>query len=106
MTNKILKGTARTPVIGTVAAATRGKEKGGFYVVVGVCGDKNRDYVLIADGKTRKIENPKKKNVKHISATKTAVQVGGLTNKQLRIILNGYIGEVGAEPSRLSEEQE
>ena len=69
---------------GTVVIAAAGKEKGGFYVVTQVLDDR---YVLIADGKRRPIEKPKKKNTAHLRRTNAVI--GEIsTNRQLRIFLD------------------
>ena len=50
---------------GTVVLVTAGKEKGSIFVVVE---DFNTRQVWIADGKRRKLQNPRKKGVKHLQA--------------------------------------
>jgi ribosomal protein L14E/L6E/L27E len=49
--------------IGQIVKSTQGRDKGQFFVVLKILSD---DYVLIANGKTRKINNPKKKKIKHL----------------------------------------
>lgn len=49
--------------IGQVVRSKAGRDKGRYFVVIGVGGD---GYVFIADGVLRKIENPKKKKIKHL----------------------------------------
>lgn len=52
----------KIPQTGGAVQSVQGRDRGKYYVVVEV-----RDgFVLVADGKTRKRENPKKKNVKHL----------------------------------------
>ena len=69
---------------GTVVIARAGKEKGGFYAVVQVLDSR---YVLIADGKHRPLEKPKKKNIAHLQRTNH--NIGEIsTNRQLRTYLN------------------
>ena len=49
-----------------------GRDKGKFFYVI----DTEDNYVLIADGKGRKLENPKRKKLKHVrrvSRTETRV---------------------------------
>ena len=48
---------------GDVVMATAGKEKGSVFVVIE---DFRADQLLIADGRHRKIESPKKKSAKHL----------------------------------------
>ena len=49
--------------IGSVVLSTQGRDKGMYFVVVSV----GRDVVYLADGGMRKLNAPKKKNVKHVS---------------------------------------
>ena len=49
--------------LGQIVHSKAGRDKGNFFIVVGMSGD---EYVLISDGDIRKIENPKKKKVKHL----------------------------------------
>lgn len=51
--------------VGSVVYAGAGREKGGLYLVVGLDGD----YLLIADGKRRRVQTPKRKKQKHIVPT-------------------------------------
>lgn len=69
--------------IGSVVRALAGREKDSFYVAVGI----HDGFVEIADGKERKLEKPKRKNVKHISPTNTVIDTCGLTNKKLRKLI-------------------
>ena len=49
-----------------------GRDKGKFFYVI----DTEDNYVLIADGKTRKLENPKRKKLKHVRrVTRTETRV-------------------------------
>lgn len=49
---------------GQVVASKSGRDKGKLFVVIKVISD---EYVMLSDGDLRKIEKPKKKNVKHVS---------------------------------------
>ena len=71
---------------GAVVRAKAGKEKGGAYVVVGQIDDRS---VLIADGRNRTIEKPKKKNVAHLQRTNTVIDEIS-TNRQLRTFLSSW----------------
>ncbi|MHC1685648.1 MAG: hypothetical protein AB6733_22425 [Clostridiaceae bacterium] len=53
-------------LIGRVVKAKAGRDLEGFFIVVDII---DNDYVHIADGKSRKIENPKKKKIKHLQFT-------------------------------------
>lgn len=53
----------RAEVIGRVAVATAGRDKGKRFAVIGFEGT---EYVLLADGRLRKAEKPKRKKLKHV----------------------------------------
>ena len=74
---------------GAVVIAAAGKEKGGFYVVTEVLDDR---YVLIADGRRRPIEKPKKKNLAHLRRTNTVIDEIS-TNRMLRKQLSSMTQE-------------
>lgn len=66
---------------GMIVKSTSGHDKDSFYVVV----DMDGDFCLIADGRRRKVEHPKRKNAKHLQATvQRAEPCEYETNKQLR----------------------
>lgn len=71
---------------GSVVKALAGREKDSFYVAVGI----HDGFVEIADGKERKLEKPKRKNIKHISPVNMLVDISELTNKQLRKLMNEF----------------
>lgn len=50
------------PTLGGAALSLSGRDKGRLYIIIGV----NENEILVCDGKYRKLENPKKKNVKHV----------------------------------------
>ncbi|WP_027625100.1 KOW domain-containing RNA-binding protein [Clostridium lundense] len=52
--------------IGKVVYSKTGRDKGRFFIVVGVLSE---EYVYISDGSLRFIEKPKKKKVKHLVFT-------------------------------------
>ena len=68
---------------GSVVIAKAGRDKGKAFVVAEVLDPRT---VLIADGKRRPIERPKRKNVIHLQGTNTTVDCI-TTNRQLRIFL-------------------
>ena len=67
--------------------ATAGRDKGSLFVAVRAGGG----FVEIADGRGRKVEKPKRKNIKHISPAGCPVYTGELTNKKIRRLLNEYL---------------
>lgn len=79
----MIKGTFDNIAIGTVVKSIAGRDQGRYYVAVTA---KDR-FVFIADGTERKLEKPKRKNVKHISPTHRWIDITGLTNKKLKKLL-------------------
>ena len=51
--------------VGRVVFSRAGRDQGHYFVVVDVIDD---DYVAIANGCQRKVDNPKKKKIKHLAA--------------------------------------
>ena len=48
---------------GSIAVSLAGRDKDRTFIIVGVLDERN---VLIADGRLRKVEKPKKKKLKHL----------------------------------------
>ena len=71
-----------------IVCALAGKEEGKLFVVI----DTEDGFAFIADGKSRKVESPKRKNVKHLrkvtkdrcDAVLEMLQSKEITNKNLR----------------------
>ena len=57
--------------LGQVVFSKAGRDAGRKFVIVGIADD---EHVLIADGDLRKIENPKKKKMKHLSFEPNVIQ--------------------------------
>ena len=77
--------------VGTVVRSLAGRDKGYLLCVVG----EENGYVLVADGKERPLEHPKRKNPNHLAPL---LQLQALTwelrgNKALRKALNRLKGE-------------
>lgn len=53
--------------LGNVVKSIAGRDKGNLFVVVGI--DDNENYIYLVDGDIRKVENPKRKKIKHIELT-------------------------------------
>jgi ribosomal protein L14E/L6E/L27E len=56
--------------LGTVVLSKAGRDAGRYFVVVGRV---DAQYVLIADGDLRKLQNPKKKKLKHLDVKPVAL---------------------------------
>lgn len=70
-----------------IVRAIAGRDKPGYFIVV-----KTEDgFCFVADGKRRRIENPKKKNPIHLQPTKTVITEQLASNKQAREILKKFI---------------
>ena len=70
---------------GYVVISKAGRDKGYFMAVVGI--DEEKDFVIVADGKERPLERPKRKNPKHLQKTDYTVDLEQMTDKKLRTFL-------------------
>ena len=81
-----------------IVRSDAGRDKGKLFVVLAVEGE----FLLLADGKTRKVENPKRKKRRHVlfvSAEKTRLSEKitnnvKFTNSELRRTLAAFRDEV------------
>ena len=71
---------------GSVVKSIAGHDKNRYFIVKKV----EDGCVYIADGKERKLEKPKRKNIKHIVMTSEKFDLKEITNKKLRRPLNEY----------------
>ena len=72
---------------GMIVKSDAGRDQQRYYVVVAVEGG----FVYIADGRRRKVEKPKRKNPRHLKATRMAVGPAEIdTNQKLRRVLREY----------------
>jgi hypothetical protein len=81
-------------LVGMVVTSIAGRDAGDRYVVVAAAG---RDMVLVADGRRRGRERPKKKNVKHLTVHGPAGAIGfrlreggSVSDEELRQALSGF----------------
>ena len=80
-----------------IVKSTAGRDKGKFFFVLGV----EEDFLLLADGKTRKLESPKRKKRKHTafqahSDCRVAEKIRSgekFTNSELRRTLAQFGGD-------------
>jgi len=63
-----------------------GHDKDSWYIAV----KQESGFVYIADGRRRKLAQPKKKNIRHVEITRKEITLSGLTDKQLRNVLWEY----------------
>lgn len=67
-------------LVGRVVISSAGHDGGRRMVVTGADGG----FVFVADGKERKLDSPKKKNIKHVQVTSYLIELEGMTDKRLR----------------------
>lgn len=73
---------------GAVVVSAAGHDKGGIFAVIGFS---HGEYALIADGKVRKIEKPKKKKLKHLELIGKLEQENPMqTNRRLKRALKSF----------------
>ncbi len=58
-------------VLGQVVFSKAGRDAGKIFVVTGLIDD---SYVLISDGNSRRLENPKKKKLRHLIITNSVIE--------------------------------
>ena len=81
-----------------IVRSDAGRDKGKIFVVLSVEGE----YLLLADGKSRKVESPKRKKRRHVlfvaaDETRLSEKIKSdekITNSELRRTLAGYRTEV------------
>ena len=76
--------------VGAVVTATAGREKGEIFLISNETGE----YAYLINGKSRTIENPKKKNKKHLhllcKSEVVRLDMNSLSNAQVKNFLNNY----------------
>lgn len=81
----------------TVVRSLAGHDRGGLFAVIDLADD---THVLIADGKRRKVEKPKRKKCRHLQAVGRLAPQGAWTNRSLKKAL----GVFGAGAAAVSGE--
>lgn len=66
--------------VGRIVRSAAGRDKGKFLVVVAA----DDEFVMVADGKERKLQNLKRKRLKHVKFTNTVIDMTDITDKKLR----------------------
>ena len=77
--------------LGLPAVSLAGHDKGTLLCVEGMEGER----LLLADGRRRKVQSPKRKQLKHIVFIEAAAHSGPLTNKALRAYLRQVEEQTG-----------
>ncbi len=94
----------KNPARGTVAQSLQGRDKGALYVVL----EEEGNFLYLADGKVRKLENPKRKNVKHVRLFNKNVAECGLSypwDKSFNDRAAYYLKQIGAETPKVRSEE-
>jgi large subunit ribosomal protein L14e len=81
--------------VGRVVRSKAGRDKGRFFLVVGVA---DEEHLLIADGDLRKLEKPKKKKLKHLAVTAMECEcpdIDRLRNATVRKLIQNATGKEG-----------
>ena len=77
---------------GNVVRSMAGHDKDSFYMIV----DIQDGFVLLADGRRRKLLKPKRKSLKHIAKTNTILCINEvISDKRLRYLLRPFNGQSG-----------
>ncbi len=87
-------------LLGHLVVSLAGRDKGCICAVVGYADDEG--YVLIADGRTRKVEHPKKKKLMHIKPLEPELPVAALPEFRLT---NRFIREAVGAAAGLADVQ-
>ncbi|GHV29003.1 hypothetical protein FACS189481_0850 [Clostridia bacterium] len=75
---------------GRVVRSLAGRDKGHFFAVI----EFDELYCFLVNGEMRKLEIPKKKKLKHVSLTKTVIDLDCFeNNKKLKKALEGFAGK-------------
>jgi len=71
---------------GSLVYSISGRDKGNLFLVL----KKDGDFIYLADGDLRKVENPKKKKLKHVNKTNTRIDADfeSISNSDIRKILS------------------
>ena len=78
-------------MVGRIVYSIAGRDKDKYLAVINC----DENYVWVADGKERKLQSPKRKNIKHISITANSLNSDQLkTNKSLKKAIAVYCDTV------------
>ena len=82
--------------LGEFVVSIAGHDKGEPFIIIGIEGD----YLILADGKRRTIEHPKRKKKKHvkaaeeISALVEAIETGRITDEMIKYERKRYLRDL------------
>lgn len=81
--------------VGRIVRSNAGRDRGKLFLIVGV---EDENHLLLADGRLRPLERPKKKKLRHVSVLpggsdslrETLLEGGSALNAELRRIISEY----------------
>lgn len=73
---------------GAVVYSLKGRDAGAYYVCVAEADDK---FVFVCDGKTHRLNRPKKKNIKHLKHTGKSLDVIAAKLKENKKVFDSEI---------------
>ncbi len=76
--------------VGQIVKAKAGRDKDGFFIITAV----GEGYALIVNGKTRRVENPKKKKLIHLAPTNSKAREFA-TNREVKRSLTEFLKQSG-----------
>jgi len=76
--------------VGQLVRSKAGRDAGSYFLVVGV---QNARWVMVADGRLRKVGRPKKKNVKHLEAFSLRVKEAEARFAPTSVVTDHYVAE-------------
>lgn len=79
-------------IVGMLATSKAGHDKDSVYVIIREDGE----YIYVADGQSRTVERPKRKNKKHIQIIKKkrlSKSDGGFDDLEIKKIIKEYLRE-------------
>ena len=73
---------------GSLVYSRAGRDKGGLFLVLSA----EENYAYIADGNTRKVSAPKRKNIRHLNKTNTVLNMDfdNISDSQVRTALEKF----------------
>ena len=84
----------------TVVRSLAGHDKGEWFVVISL----DKGFALIANGKSRSLSRPKRKNLRHLAITETLLSEQDLaTDRKLRRALREYVARHEKEENDLGK---
>ena len=91
------------PACGVVAVSKAGRDAGRSFVILPVVDDQ---YVLIADGELRKVQNPKRKKLRHLSIRPYVAQEIRQCLQQQKLLMDSDVRKALAAFEQAEQKEE